>query len=234
MRALKASVSSESIEVPEYQPLTDWQFDQQLQRRNLHRGRGADDEEGAIDAEAAEGGGHGFADGDGGQDGFRAAHLEELGGRILRLAVDVGRGAELFGERGFVLAAGDGDGLVAHARGVLHAEMAEAAEAEDRDEVARAGAAVAEGVEGGEAGAEDRGGFGGGELGGDLRDRGGGGDHVFGVAAVEGEAGDLLGDAGEEIAAAAVDRSGRSSRRSNRRRRAGRGPSRQRRCRWRR
>ena len=71
-------------------------------------------------------------------------------------AVDVVVRAELPGERLLVGAARDRDGAEAHLRGELHAEMAEAADAEDGDQVARPRAAVAQRVEGGDAGAQQR------------------------------------------------------------------------------
>src|SRR4051812_30992198 len=83
--------------------------------------------------------------------------------------------------------------------------MPEAADAEDGDEVARSRAAVAQGVEGCDAGAEERRGIDRREGVGKHRDGAGRRDHVLSIAAVEADAGDLLRDAGEEIAAAAVD-----------------------------
>ena len=87
-----------------------------------------------------------------------AAEFLEFGGGVLRGGVDVDVRAELFGERSFVCAAGDGDGAIAAFGGVLDGEVAEAADAEDGDSVAGAGSAVAQAVVGGDAGAEERGG----------------------------------------------------------------------------
>ena len=111
--------------------------------------------------------------------------LLQLRRGVLRLAVDVDRRAQLAGERLLVLAAGDADRVKAHLRGVLDAEVAEAAQAEHGDDVARPGAAVPQGVERGEAGAHQRGRLDGRQVGGHQRDRAGGGDHVLAVAAVD-------------------------------------------------
>ena len=80
--------------------------------------------------------------------------------------------------------AGDADGVKAHLRGVLDAEMAEAAQPEHGDDVARPRAAVPQRVERGEPGAHQRGRLDGRQVGGHQRDRAGGGDHVLAVAAV--------------------------------------------------
>src|SRR5439155_16447685 len=118
--------------------------------------------------------------------------------------VDVVGRAQLPGERLLVRPAGDGDGAEAHPGRVLDAEVAQPADAEDGDEVARPRAAVAQRVEGGEAGAHERGGVRGGQVRGDQRDGGGRGDQVIGVAAVERDAGHAdAGLAGEEVRAAA-------------------------------
>src|SRR4051794_36882311 len=83
--------------------------------------------------------------------------------------------------------------------------MAEPAEAEDRDEVARPGTAVAQRVEGRHAGAHQRRGVWGGQPLGHHRECRHRGDHVVGVAAVERDAGHLhAGLAGEVVAPAAV------------------------------
>ena len=128
--------------------------------------------------------------GDGGEDDLRAAELLQLArpGR-LGLAVDVVRRAELPRERFLVLPAGDGDGAEAHLRGVLHAQVAEAADAEDGDDVAGDRAAVAQGVKRREAGAHERRGVDRwASPPGTTRQRRRRGDHVVGVTAVEGDA----------------------------------------------
>jgi hypothetical protein len=73
----------------------------------------------------------------------------------------------------------------------LNSEVAEAADALDCYEVRGERAAVAEGVEGGDSGAEERAGFDVGEGFGDGCEGFDGGDHVLGVAAVVGDAGDF-------------------------------------------
>ena len=68
--------------------------------------------------------------------------------------------------------------------------MAEAADAEDGDEVARPRAGVAEGIEGRDARAHERSGLGGREPVGDAGEHLPGRDDVVGVAAVVRDAGD--------------------------------------------
>ena len=87
--------------------------------------------------EAADGGAHRRAVRDGGEHDLGAAEFRQFGGGVGGLAVDVVGRAELPGERLLVLPAGDGDRAEAHLGGVLNAEVAEPADAEDRDEVAR-------------------------------------------------------------------------------------------------
>src|SRR5262249_4584636 len=84
-------------------------------------------------------------------------------------------------------------------------QVAEPAEAEDRDEVARPGTAVAQRVERCHAGAHQRRGVWGGQLSGHPCEGRRGGDQVVGVPAVERDAGHLYACLpGEEVAAAAV------------------------------
>ena len=83
--------------------------------------------------------------------------------------------------------------------------MAEAADAVDGDDVARARAGVAKRVEGGDAGAQQRRRFDRVEIVRHMRDGGSKGDHVGRIAAVAGDAGrvmDVL--AGEGVVAPAV------------------------------
>ncbi len=72
---------------------------------------------------------------------LRAAEFLQFLRRVLRGGVDVDVRAELFGERAFVLAAGDGDGAIAGLGGVLDGKVAESADAEDGDGVSGARAA---------------------------------------------------------------------------------------------
>src|SRR5712671_1592025 len=81
--------------------------------------------------------------------------------------------------------------------------MSEATDALDGDEISAAEAGVAQGVVGGDAGAEERGGFGGAEVVGNGGDAASLGDHNFGVAAVDGDAGDYGVEAIDDVAAAA-------------------------------
>src|SRR5882762_6398815 len=81
--------------------------------------------------------------------------------------------------------------------------MAQASDALDGNQIARPRTGISERVVHGDAGAKERGGLLGGQV---VRDRGhgfGGRDHVFGVAAIEADGGDLLEPAENEIASAA-------------------------------
>src|SRR5262245_41864735 len=93
--------------------------------------------------------------------------------------------------------------MKAHAGGVLYPTVAEPTPAENGAHVARPGAAVAERVEGGDPGTHQGSRLDRRQLGRHQRDRGGGGNHILPVAAVEGDAADLAGDAREELPAAA-------------------------------
>src|SRR6266853_486176 len=81
--------------------------------------------------------------------------------------------------------------------------MSEATDALDGDEISAAKAGIAEGVVSGDAGAEERGSFGGAEVVGDGGDAACFGDHNFGVAAVDGDAGDYGVEAIDDVASAA-------------------------------
>ena len=86
----------------------------------------------------------------------------------------------------------------------LHPEVSETAEPVDRDEIARARAAVAQRVERRHACTHERRGVGGGQAVGHPRERRDRRDHVLAVAAVVRDAGDRRPrDAGEELAAPA-------------------------------
>src|SRR4029453_15122066 len=86
----------------------------------------------------------------------------------------------------------------------LHAEMAETADALNRNNIASARTRIAQRVEGGDAGAEQRRGVDGIELVGDRCERLDRRDHVVGMAAVEVNAGNPEVAAGDEIAAPAA------------------------------
>src|SRR5712675_2454679 len=81
--------------------------------------------------------------------------------------------------------------------------MSQATDALDGDEISAAKAGIAEGVVSGDAGAEERGSFGGAEVVGDGGDAACFGDHNFGVAAVDGDAGDYGVEAIDDVASAA-------------------------------
>ena len=155
-------------------------------------------------AEAAHHGRHSLAIRYGCQDHFGAAQLAQFRGGVLRLAIDVAHGAQLAGQRLLVFPARDRHGPEPRSSGVLNAEMAQAAEAKYGDQIARSRAAVAKAVERRHAGAHERRRLHRRQL---ARHHGhsfGARDHVFGIAAVRGDAGDRgEGLAGEEIAAAA-------------------------------
>jgi hypothetical protein len=85
-----------------------------------------------------------------------AAQFGKLLRHVLRLAVDVAMGAELPGERLLVRASGDGDCMEAHLHRELHAQVPQPADAENTDQIAGAGPAVAQGVVGGDAGTQQR------------------------------------------------------------------------------
>ena len=94
--------------------------------------------------------------------------------------------------------------MKAHLRGVLNSEVAEPAQAEHGDDVARPCAAVSQRIESGDAGAHQGGRINGRQVGGHSRNGAGRRDHVLRVAAVECETGDLTGHAGEELPTAAL------------------------------
>ena len=201
---LKLSVSSESMPVPEGQPAT---------VRRPRTSAPALTSKGlsgtpttmqlAAWAESGDRGGEGRGVGDRGEDDRSAPEFLEFFGWILRGGVDVDLRAELFGEWALVGSASDGDGAVAALGGVLHAEMAEATDAEDGDSVAGASAAVAKCVVGRDAGAEKRRGVNIGEVAWNEGEGVGRSDDVVCIAAVEADAGDKLIFAEGEIAAAA-------------------------------
>ena len=117
---LKASVSWESIDVPEYQPLTDrCRHEQEMAKGQ--RWRRAENHQRAVEAQAALHARHGVAAGDRGENDLGAAEFLQFRRRVLRLAVNVMLRAQLSGERFLVFAARNADGFEAHLGGVLHA-----------------------------------------------------------------------------------------------------------------
>ena len=130
--------------------------------------------------------------------------LGKLGGGVLRLAVDVVECAQLRASGSLSAAARDPDRPKAHFGGELDAEVAESAEAENRDQFTRAGAAIAQRVEGGDP-AHMSGAASTGES--CSRNRGkcfGAGDHVLAIAAIGKKPGDARHcPAGKKLATAA-------------------------------
>ena len=156
--AANRRLSSESIEVPEGQP--------EIERRpkisgptpNLHRlVRRADDDELAVGTEPADARRHGLGVRDGREDDAGAAELRGARPRDPGPCCRCSRRAPSSRASGLLVrAARDRDGVEAHLRGELDAEVSEAADAEDGDEVARHRAGVAERVEGRDAGVHQR------------------------------------------------------------------------------
>src|SRR5262249_38708408 len=93
---------------------------------------------------------------DGGEDRPCPAHIGERFGRILLVGIDVVAGAEFFRQFLLIAAAVDGDGTKALSRGKLDAQMAEAADSVDSDDVSRSCTSVAALVKGSSPGAEKR------------------------------------------------------------------------------
>ena len=118
----------------------------------------ADDDELSARLEAAKRGRHRIGDGDGREDHLRAAELVQLLGDVGGFGVDVVVRAKLFRQRLLVFAACDGDDLEAHLGRELDAEMAESADPENGDEVARPRDGLAQGVERRDARTQQRGG----------------------------------------------------------------------------
>src|SRR6476469_5013237 len=109
--------------------------------------------------------------------------------------------AKLFGKRLLVRAARDGDNLEAHFRGELDTEVAQSADAENRDAITGPSDGLAKRVEGRDACAQKRRRIDVGQIVGDARERLCGRNHVFRVAAVVRDARNLAVLAGDEVAA---------------------------------
>ncbi len=103
----------------------------------------------------------------------------------------------------FVFAAADGEGAEAHLAGVLDPEVAESSDALDGHQITGGGSRIAQRVENRDAGAKQRRGVGGRKFIGNGGYRFGGREHVFLIAAVVTDAGDLFVLAVDEIASAA-------------------------------
>jgi hypothetical protein len=119
--------------------------------------------------------------------------LVELRSDILGLAIDILMSAEFPGECFFVAAACNGNRSEAHLRGKLHAQVAQPADAENRDRLTRPSAAVAQGIECRHAGTDQRARLYGGKPFGQKRKRTGVRNHVVRVTAVVRQAGDATG-----------------------------------------
>ena len=136
---------------------------------------------------------------------FAPPSFMQFGRGILRFIVDVILRAQLPGQWLFVLAARDGNGFAAHLRGELYREMAQPADADHGDQIARPRAAIAKTIEGGDTRAHERRRIDGRKIIRHQRQRADRGQHVFGVAAIARDAGNFGGSlASEEIATPAV------------------------------
>jgi hypothetical protein len=127
---------------------------------------------------------HCFGAGDGRQHRSRSAEAIECRSHILGRAVNEVVSPQLAGERLLVGPTGDRDGAETELIGELHPEMAKAADAQDRDHVARHRPAVAERIEGRDPGAEQRRGIGGAKLVWNRSKRMSGSHHRLGIPAV--------------------------------------------------
>ncbi len=96
--------------------------------------------------------------------------------------------AKLFRQRLLFCAACDSDDLEAHLGRELDAEVAQPADAEDCDDIARPRDRLPQGIERRDARTHQRGGVDIGEVVGDAGERFGGRDHVLGVTAVVSDA----------------------------------------------
>jgi hypothetical protein len=136
-------------------------------------------------------------------DRLRTAEFHQLRRHVLRLAVKIDMGAELPRQLFLVAATCDSDCAKSHLRGKLHAEMAEAADAENGDEITWPRPAFAQCVVGGDAGAQQRRRLRGRDVIRDQHQRVGRRDHRLGVTAIVIDAGNPQVTAIHEIPAAA-------------------------------
>lgn len=114
---------------------------------------GTYDHKGAIRGKAIYKRGHRFRVGRGCENEVSAPKfLQGLGGRS-GIGIEIFVSAQFLGQRFLVGAAPDGDGAKAHLAGVLNSEMAETADALDRDQVSGARSGIAQRVVNGNAGA---------------------------------------------------------------------------------
>ena len=157
VNALNASVSSESIEVPEYHPLTECLPRSSGSASHCKCIHYADHQHRPVDREATLNGIHGVRARCRRQNGLRTAQPHECCRRVLSRAVDVVLGAKLVGERCLVLSTIDGNGFEAELGGELHPKMAEAPKPQYRCGLTGPDTAVAQRVERGNAGTHQRG-----------------------------------------------------------------------------
>src|SRR5262249_31093661 len=165
--------------------------------------RRAYDEQLSADGQAFDRLGHSFCIGRCSQQNPCAAELLELVGNVGGFRVDVGEGTKFLGERAVFGAAPNGNHAITGFCGVLNAQMAEAADALDADEISGPSAAIAKRIERGYSRAHQGPSFS------RVQTCGNQGQglmpcqHVLRVSAVAGEAGDRFVLPGDKIAASA-------------------------------
>ena len=203
--ALNSSVSWESMDVPEYQPLTDrWPMISRIGSTEIGPAAPITIEH-TVRRKPADDCCHCFGIRHGRDHNFRAAKLIQFRRRIGGLAVDVVVCAEFFGECFLVLSACNRHGVESHPCCELHAEMTESANPEHTDHIAASRAAVSQRVEGRYARAHQRRAVDGREFVRHKRQRFCRRNHVFGVAAIERNSrGEQGHSAGKKLAAPAV------------------------------
>ena len=134
---------------------------------------------------------------------LRSAKFLQFCRRVLSLAVNVVMRAKFLRQRFLVFSPRDADRPEAHLHRVLHPEVSQTAEAEHGDQVTGPRAAVPQRVVSRDAGAHQRRGFHGRQIVRHQRQRDGRSEHVVGITAIKGDAGNLQRHlAGKEIAVA--------------------------------
>lgn len=195
-------MSCTSCAVPDGWPPDDLATHEQLVRADAQwLGVRADDHQLAAGRQPLHGRCGGVGVGSGGQDDPGAAEgLQRVCDGGVRRAVDVVVRTELLGEVGLTGTAGDGHGLEAHGDCVLHPQVAEAADAEHGDQVARPGGAAPQPVVRGHPRTAQGRRIGRGQRVGDPGQRVCRGDHRLGVTAVVRPSWNLQGLAYDEVA----------------------------------
>ena len=121
--AAKRRVSSESVGIPEAQPLDAFAAGENFCGRHLDGVHASsDDNHFAVGAEAIDEGGHGFGARGSGEDNLSAAEFLEFGCGVGGRAIDENVGTEFFGERCGFLAAADGSDAIAEFISELNAQ----------------------------------------------------------------------------------------------------------------